>query len=69
MSAIFSRYCICGGSLSGSASPESAAAGVVEIWERAHSGDGHAPSDAKGAAAARRREERRWLREIEEAAS
>jgi hypothetical protein len=46
-------YCTCGSSLTGRANkpeiPEAA-------WAEFHSGEGHAPTDAKGAAAARRRE-------------
>lgn len=56
--AVFARYCKCGGSLKGRISPDRGIEGLHEIWQQAHSGPGHEPTDAKGAAAARRREER-----------
>lgn len=51
----FAKYCTCGSSLTGRADkPE-----VLEAaWAEFHSGEGHGPTDAAGAAKARRREER-----------
>ncbi len=58
-----SRYCLCGASLRGGASPDDIAFGLTAMFDRFHSGDGHGPVTAKQAAAVRRREE---ANEIEE---
>ncbi len=49
------KFCTCGSSLTGRADkPE-----VLETaWSEFHTGEGHGPTDAVGAAKARRREER-----------
>lgn len=51
------RYCLCGASLHGSASPLDMAVGLTAMFDRFHSGDGHRPATAKQASAARQREE------------
>lgn len=49
------QYCRCGSSLTGRADKPA----VLEAaWAEFHAGEGHGSTDAKGAAAARRREER-----------
>lgn len=52
-------YCTCGGTLTGRASGGGGAAYLIQTFWAVHDGDGHGPTDAKGAAAARRREDRR----------
>lgn len=53
--AAISRFCTCGSSLTGRADKPQ----VLEAaWAEFHTGEGHAATDANGAAAARRREER-----------
>lgn len=51
------RYCNCGASLTGRISP-GGIEGLHEIWQQVHSGPGHNPTDARGAANARRRQDR-----------
>jgi len=53
--ATIAKHCTCGSSLTGRASHPEA---LEAAWDEFHAGDGHAPTDAKGAAAARRREDR-----------
>lgn len=55
MSVKIARYCTCGSSLTGRADKPQVLEGA---WSEFHTGEGHGPTDAKGAAAARRREER-----------
>lgn len=57
------RYCMCGASLRGSASPLDMAVGLTAMFDRFHSGDGHGPATAKQAAAVRRREEANEMKE------
>ncbi len=48
------KYCVCGSSLTGRADKPA----VLEAaWTEFHTGEGHGPTDAAGAAKARRREE------------
>lgn len=54
----FKRYCICGASMTGTVSPAKNLQWLLSMWSQVHSGDGHAPCDAKTAAAARRRDDR-----------
>lgn len=51
------RYCLCGASLRGSASPLDMAVGLTAMFDRFHSGDGHGPATAQQASTARQREE------------
>jgi hypothetical protein len=60
------RYCTCGAALKGRISPDSAADGIGTIWDETHSGEGHAPTDRKGAAAARRKHDRDQARIVRE---
>lgn len=53
-----SLYCTCGDTCQVSTPSEQLAAAAVAVWQRAHTGDGHAACDHKTAAAARRRLER-----------
>lgn len=49
-------YCTCGDSATGTISPDAKAHSFVEnVWKKFHTGDGHAPCDAKTAAKARRK--------------
>ena len=50
-------HCICGVSATGTADTKTAEK-LERIFWRGHSGPGHAPTDAKGAANARRRNDR-----------
>ena len=53
-------YCTCGATACGTIKPDAKARAFIErIWKQTHSGEGHAPCDARTAAAARRKEESR----------
>jgi len=52
------RHCTCGAAWACTA-PRAMVEGVLRIWEEEHSGPGHAPCDAKTAARARARAERK----------
>lgn len=58
-----SLHCACGASLSGYASPGTAAEGLRAKWEEFHSAKGCAPVGSRQAQAARRRQEREASRE------
>lgn len=53
------RFCICGGAVTGTASPENLAQVIVLSFDLFHSGEGHGPATRQQAAAARRREQRK----------
>lgn len=54
-------WCTCGGTLDARSPDVEAVNGVAAAFERIHTGDGHGPANARQAAAARRRDERREL--------
>jgi hypothetical protein len=55
----FAYYCTCGVSMVGTIGGPDGAARAQALWDmQGHVGEGHAPTDAKGAAAARRKQER-----------
>ena len=56
------RYCTCGAAWAGSF-PRGAAGFIESAFEEIHQGDGHQPCDAKTAARARERQERKQARE------
>lgn len=53
-----SRYCACGSTLTGRASPDHAARVLNDIFDKVHSEPGCAPATPEQARAARRRAER-----------
>ncbi len=55
----FAFYCSCGSAMTGEVGPASRVTDLEAIFERTHSGDGHARTDARTARNARRREDRR----------
>lgn len=62
----FSWYCTCGDSAHGSVAPAEKLPKLKALWESAHTGEGHAPCDAKTAARARAKENRRLAKAAEE---
>lgn len=52
-----SLHCLCGASLTGRVSPDSAAEGLRADWAEFHSGDGCAPVGSRQAQNARRRQD------------
>jgi len=52
------RYCLCGASLRGRASPADLAAAVLGAWASIHTGPGHGTATASQARNARRRADR-----------
>jgi hypothetical protein len=66
MTARLNRYCLCGGSMTGRAGPAGFAAGLAAAFDEVHAGDGHGEATAAQASAARRREERKLLKEMED---
>jgi hypothetical protein len=64
----FGFYCSCGAAMHGQLAPAVDIPELERLFRRVHQGPGHAPSDARGAARARRNQERaRRLAEIRDA--
>lgn len=57
-------FCTCGATATGTISPDAKAERLKQIWEQCHTGEGHAPCDAKTASRARRREEAKAAKEL-----
>lgn len=56
------RYCICGGAMTGRTSPPDLVEALIASFDRCHQGGGHGPATRQQASAARRREERQLQR-------
>lgn len=56
------RYCLCGGAVTGTASPPSLALALIAAFNQVHQREGCRPATRRQAAAARRREDRQRSR-------
>ena len=58
----FGFYCVCGDAMTGEIGPASGVADLEAAFNSLHNGEGHARTDRRTAANARRRADRAWDR-------